>query len=255
MPTVNTLSWRAARALVATFILSFVNLMGAFVALSLLGGLDPWTDRQFVGLFGLIELSMGLAYLFAPNAWRLPVAEANTPRTEIRLAASTVLIPHWVALAKAVGGAIMLGYAAAGEGLGPATLGLPLVVAFIAIGFLALSVAVARIGVARPDFDVFFVSVRRPGGKEHELPGFTITGMSMQLLSNFGVFPAVELLAPLVLYRPEIGLSPEALLWSGLATAVLCAVAWLAWWGRFSVRAPLGQEREAERELAAKGNP
>src|SRR5688572_23754642 len=132
MAKVNTLNWRAARALTATLALSFLNLIAAFVALSLLGGIEPWTDRQFVGLFGFIELSMGLAYLFAPNAWRLPVAEANTPRTDVRLAASTVLIPHWIALAKAVGGAIMLGYAATG-GIGAATLGLPLAVLLVAV--------------------------------------------------------------------------------------------------------------------------
>jgi hypothetical protein len=252
MANVNTLNWRAARALVATFALSLLNLVGAFVALSLLGGIDPWTDRQFVGLFGFIELGIGLAYLFAPNAWRLPVAEANTPRTDIRLAASTVLIPHWIALAKALGGAVMLGYAAIGEGIGLATLGLPFAALFLAVAFLALSVAVARLGVARPDLDVFFVTVRRPGGKEYELPGFTITGMSMQLLSNFGVFPAVELLEPAALYRPELGPSPELLLALALAAALLCAVAWLAWLGRIMMRAPKEQEREAERELAAK---
>jgi hypothetical protein len=251
MATVNTLNWRAARALVATFVLSFANLIGAFVALSLLGGLEPWTDRQFVGLFGLIELGMGIAYLFAPNIWRLPVAEANTPRTDVRLTASTVLIPHWIALAKALGGALMVGYAAT-EGIGPATLGLPLAVLLVALAFFALSVALARLGVARPDLDVFFVTVRRPGGKEYELPGFTITGMSMQLLSNFGVFPGVELLEPSALYRPELGPSPELLLTTGVAAGVLCAVAWLVWWGRITVRAPREQEREAEKELAAK---
>jgi hypothetical protein len=251
MPTVNTLNWRAARGLVATFVLSFVNLIGAFLALSLLGGIDPWTDRQFVGLFGFIELSMGLAYLFAPNVWRLPVAEANTPRTDIRLAATTVLIPHWIAAAKAVGGALMLGYGAT-EGIGAATLGLPFAVLFLALTFPALSVAVSRLGVARPDLDVFFVTVRRPGNKEYELPGFTITGMSMQLLSNFGIFPAVELLEPSALYRPELGPSPELLLATGIAAALLCAVAYLAWRGRIAVRAPRAQVREAEQELAAK---
>jgi hypothetical protein len=252
MPTVNTLNWRAARGLVATFVLSFLNLIGAFAALSLLGGLEPWTNRQFVGLFGAIELAMGLAYLFAPNAWRLPVAEANTPRTDIRLAASTVLIPHWIALAKALGGALMLGYAAT-EGVGLATLGLPFGVLLLAIAFLALSVAVARLGVAWPELDVFFVAVRRPGGKEHELPGFTVTGMSMQLLSNFGIFPAVELLAPGALYRPELGPSPGLLFWLAVAAAMLAGIAWLAWWGRITLRAPREQEREAEAELAAKG--
>jgi hypothetical protein len=250
MPAVNTLNWRAARGLVATFVLSFLNLVGAFVALSLLGGIEPWTDRQFVGLFGFIELSMGLAYLFAPNAWRLPVAEANTPRTDVSLAASTVLIPHWIALAKALGGAIMLAYAAT-EGISLATLGLPFAILFLAVAFLALSVAVARLGVARPDLDVFFITIRRPGGKEHELPGVTITGMSMQLLSNFGVFPAVELLEPSALYSPELGPSPELLLATALTAALLCAMAWLAWRGRITMRAPKEQEREAEKELTA----
>jgi hypothetical protein len=254
MKSVNTLNWRAARGLAATFVLSFVNLVGAFVALSLLGGIEPWTDRQFVGLFGLVELSMGLAYFFAPNVWRLPVAEANTKRTDVRLAASTVLIPHWIAAAKAIGGAIMLGYGAT-EGIGPATLGLPIAVAFVAIAFLALSVAISRLGVARPDLDVFFITVRRPGGKAFELPGFTITGMSMQLLSNFGVFPAVELLRPSALYRPEIGPSPELLLVTGAVAALFSAIAWLAWRGRTTMRAPREQEREAERELAAKPTP
>jgi hypothetical protein len=248
---VNTLNWRAARGLVATFVLSFVNLIGAFVALSVLGGIDPWTDRQFVGLFGLIELSMGLSYFFAPNVWRLPVAEANTPRTDVRLAASTIFIPHWIAAAKAGGGAIMLGYGAT-EGLGPATIGLPFAVFFVTGAFLALSVAFSRLGVARPEFDVFFVTVRRPGGKAYELPGFTVTGMSMQLLSNFGVFPAVEILKPSALYRPEIGPSPEFLLVTGVACVVITAIAWLVWRGRITARAPREQEREAANELAAK---
>ena len=163
MTSVNTLNWRAARGMVATFVLSFVNLIGGFVALSLLGGLEPWTDKQFVGIFGLIELSVGIGYLFAPDMWALLVAEANTSdRTTIRLAASTILIPHWIAVAKTLGGAVMLGYAAT-EGVGLATLGLPLAVLFITVGFLALSVIVARIGVARPDLDVIFVTIRRPG--------------------------------------------------------------------------------------------
>jgi hypothetical protein len=251
MRNVNTLNWHAARGLVATFVLSFVNLIGAFVALSVLGGIEPWTDRQFVGLFGLIELSMGLAYLFAPNVWRLPVAEANTKRTDVRLAASTILIPHWIAAAKVIGGAIMLGYGAT-EGIGPATLGLPFAVLFVAAGFLALSVAVSRLGVARPDLDVFFITVRRPGGRAYELPGFTVTGMSMQLLSNFGVFPAVEILKPGSLYRPEIGPSPEMLLVTGAAAVVLSVIAWFAWRGRITTRAPGEQEREVEKELAAK---
>ena len=60
--------------------------------------------------------------------------------------------------------------------------------------------------------------------------------MTMQLLSNFGVFPAVELLKPGSLYRPELGPSVEMLLVTGVTAAVLTAVAWLAWRGRISMR-------------------
>ena len=197
MKSVNTLNWRAARGLVATFVLPFVNLVGAFVALSLLGGIEPWTDRQFVGLFGLIELSMGLAYFFAPNVWRLPVAEANTKRTDVRLAASTVLIPHWIAAAKAIGGAIMLVYGA--------TEGHSVRRRWDCrsrwCSWRSRSLRYrwpSRVSVSPGRTST---SSSSPYGdqvaKAYELPGFTITGMSMQLLSNFGVFPAVELLRTL----------------------------------------------------------
>ena len=69
---INTLTWRAVGGALLAFSLSFVNLAGALLAIGALGGLEPWSDRQFVGLFGFVELSIGLAYLIAPNIWRLP---------------------------------------------------------------------------------------------------------------------------------------------------------------------------------------
>jgi hypothetical protein len=250
---INTLNWRAVGGALLAFSLSFVNLAGALLAISALGGLEPWSDRQFIGLFGFVELSIGIAYLVAPNIWRLPVAEANTgDRTTIKLAASTLLIPHWIAAAKLLSGILMLTYAAVGEGVGPAVAGLPLAVAFISGGFLALCLVVARLGVARPDLDVFFIVVKRPAHKDHELPGLSLGGVIMQALSNLGVFPAAALTSPRIFYRPEIGPSPEFLLVTGLAFALLAAVAWLCWRGRITWRAPREQQREAERELAAK---
>jgi len=250
---IDTLNWRAVGSALLAFSLSFVNLAGALLAISALVGLESWSDRQFIGLFGFVELSIGLAYLIAPNIWRLPVAEANTSdRTKIRLAASTLLIPHWVAAAKLLSGVTMLTYAAAGEGVGSAGLGLPFTVAFISSGFLALCLIAARLGVARPDLDVFFIIVRRPAHKDQELPSLSFSGVLMQALSNLGVFPTVALTSPAIFYRPEIGPSPAFLLVTGLAFAFFAALAWLCWRGRITWRAPREQQREAEKELAAK---
>ncbi|TMG03084.1 MAG: hypothetical protein E6I03_04620 [Chloroflexi bacterium] len=244
---IDTLNWRAVGSVLLAFSLSFVNLAGALLAIGALGGLEPWSDRQFVGLFGFGELSIGIAYTVAPNIWRLPVAEANmSERTTIKLAASTLLIPHWIAAAKLLSGVLMLTYAAA-KGLGPASVGLPLAVAFLSGGFLALCLIAARLGVAHPDLDVFFIVVKRPAHKDQDLPGLSFSGVLMQALSNLGVFPTVALTSPAIFYRPEIGPSPAFLLVTGLAFAFFAALAWLCWRGRITWRAPREQQREAER--------
>src|SRR5438067_390774 len=114
---------RPVRGLVLGFLLSFVNLAGAFLALLALGGLGAWTGRQFLGFFGMVEAASGLAFIFSPNVWRLPVAEVSTSnRTAIRFAATTVFIPHWAAGAKCVAGLLMIAAAAQRAGIGPATI-------------------------------------------------------------------------------------------------------------------------------------
>jgi hypothetical protein len=247
-----TLNGKAARSVTLTIALSFLNLVGAFVTLTALGGTDPWNRAQFVGLFGLLETALGLAYLFAPNVWRLPVAEANTAgRTKVRLAASTLLIPHWLAAAKTLAGVLMVGYAAAAEGLAPDTVAVVPVTIAVAVAFLGCAVAVARVGTARPDLDVFYITVRRPGRDERELPGQSLTGIAMQVLSNLGIFPAVKLLKPGALYRPELAVSPELVGASMVAAVAACIIATLVWRGRVAWKAPAAQEREAEAELAA----
>ncbi len=108
---------RAMGGLLVPLVLSFVNLVGAFLILSSFGGIEPWTNAQFIGLFGAIETGLGLSFLISPNIWRLPVAEANTSRrTTVKLAASVILQPHWAALAKAIAGMLMILYAVSGEG-------------------------------------------------------------------------------------------------------------------------------------------
>ena len=238
---------RAFRGLLLGFALSFVNLAGAFLAILAIGGLGEWTGRQFIGFFGMLELATGIAFIFGPNIWRLPVAEANTgDRTRVRFAASTILIPHWGAGAKSLAGLAMLAYAAADAGIGPATAGLPVLVLLVVLGVLALSAAAARFGVARPDLDVIQMVIRRPNHEDQELPGISITGMIIQLVINIGAFPAVKILSPSVFYRPEIGPSPELLAVELAITAVAMLVAWLIWRDRLAWRAPREQQREAE---------
>jgi hypothetical protein len=238
---------RAMRGLVLGFMLSFVNLLGAFLALLALGGLGRWTGWQFIGFFGMLEVATGLAFVFGPNVWRLPVAEANTSeRTAIRFAASTILIPHWAAGAKCIAGVAMLIFAATRAGIGPATVALAPLVMLIAAAVLALSAAVARLGVARPDLDVLQLVLKRPGRTDMELPGISIGALLIQLLINIGAFPAVKVLPPTILYQPEIGPSLALLVTSSVAAFISVLIALLAWRGRLCWRAPIEQQREAE---------
>jgi hypothetical protein len=249
-----TLNSKSVQLLALTLALSFVNLAGAFLALAALGGIEPWTKTQFVGLFGVMEAGLGAGFLFAPNVWRMPVAEANTPdRTRIALAASTVLIPHWPAAAKLAGGLVMTAYSAAATGVGPASLGLSVEVLLIGSGFLAVTAAAARLGVARPDLDVVFISIRRPGHGKNDLPGLSLTGIIIQLLANVGVFPAVMLLSPSVLFGEEMRPSAAVLLWTAVASWLFIAAAYAAWRGRIAWRAPRAQQHEAEAELTTAG--
>ena len=240
---------RAVRGLALVFLLSFVNLVGAFLALATLGGLGEWTRWQFIGLFGLVETAMGLAFIIGPNIWRLPVAEGNTsPRTRVRLAASALLMPHWAAVAKAGAGAGMLLAAAVHEGVSPATPAVLLVIAALLVAVLGLSLVFARLGVARPDLDVVAFTLHRPGQPDRKYPGISFGGTFVQLIVNIGVFPAVKVLPPTLLYQPEVAPSLEFVGYTGGLAVALAAAGLLAWWGRISVRAPREQQREAEAE-------
>jgi hypothetical protein len=242
-------SGRAIAGLIVPLSLSFVNLIGAFLILSSFGGVEPWSDTQFIGLFGVIETGIGLSFLISPNLWRLPVAEANTsPRSAVRLAPSIIFAPHWAALAKAFAGLLMILYAAFEEGIGLNTLGLPFAVLFIALAFVSLSLIVARLGVARPDLDVVFLTARRPGHEELALPGISIGGVILQVLSNFGIVPAVKLLTPSALYNPEFGQSLGLLLVTAVCGLAPLMVAWLVWRDRLATKPPAEQRREAEAE-------
>ena len=228
------------------FLLSFMNLIGVVLTLTALGGIAPWSRWQFVGLFGVIEAASGLANVISPNIWRLPIAELETSeRTDVKLAASTVLLPHWGGLARCAAGLVCLAVAAAQEGLALATAGLVPLVLALAWSVLALSAALARAGVARPDLDVVQFVVRW-GKREKELAPISLGASVLQFLLSIATIPAAKLLPPSVLYRPELGPSPAALLGALVLSGLLVILTYVLWFGRIELTAPPAQQREAE---------
>lgn len=237
---------RAFRGLFLVFLLSFLNLVGLIVTASGLGGLEPWSRWQFIGAFGVLEAASGLSNVISPNIWRLPVAQLQTSeRTEVRLAASTVLLPHWGGLARCAAGLVCMGVAAWDVGLGPASAGLVPLVLALSAAILAVSAIAARAGVVRPDLDVvqFVVRWRR---REKELPPISIGASLFQFLLSIMTLPAVKLLPPSVLYGPDFGPSGQALLLTLVASVLAQALAYLLWAGRVDLSAPREQEAEAE---------
>lgn len=238
---------RAFRGLVLVFLLSFLSLFGILLTITAMGGLGDWTRWQFIGLFGLVEAGSGLANIIVPNIWRLPVAELQTKHsTEVKLAASAMLIPHWGGATRMAAGVVLVTAAAAHEGAGAGTVGVVVLGLLFAWILVTASALVARAGVARPETDVVQFVVRW-GGKETEVPPISIGASVLQFLLGIITIPMVKLMPPDSLYRPELGVSPLV-----LAAAVIIALAFTGatvavWAGRIDWHAPREQQREAEK--------
>ena len=239
-------SARAFRGLALVFVLTFLNLVGVAVTAALLGGLEPWTQWEFIGLFGAIEVASGLANVISPNIWRLPVAELQTSsRTDVKLAVSALTIPHWGGLARAAAGLVCLGLAAWQEGLGAASVLLVPFLAGIGWSILALAAVIACFGVARPDLDVVQFVVRW-GRREREAPPISIGASVLQFVLAIATIPVVKTLPPSVLYQPEVAPSQNALALVLAVSIVLLVLVYVLWHGRIDLTAPAGQQREAE---------
>jgi hypothetical protein len=231
---------------VLVFLLSFLNLSGVILTLTALGGLAPWSAWQFVGMFGVIEAASGLANVISPNIWRLPIAELQiSERTDVTLAASALLLPHWGGLARCAAGLVCLAAAGWQEGFGAASVGLVPVVLALAWWTLAISALLARAGVARPDVDVIQLVVRWRR-REKELSPISLGAVFFQFLLGIVTLPAVKLLPPSVLYQPELGPSLDALVLVLGFSAVLLPLVYWAWSGRVALDAPPEQQHEAE---------
>jgi hypothetical protein len=237
---------RAVRGLLLTFILSFVNLVGIIFTLSALGGLEPWSTWQFIGAFGVLEAASGIANVISPNIWRLPIAALQTSRkTDVDLAASALLLPHWAALARFGAGMVLVGLAAGHEGLAPESLGLIPFIAALAWLIVAMSALLARLALIRPEIDVAEVAVRW-GGKLRELPPLSLSASVLQVLLTLVTLPLAKLLSPSILYQPDLSPSAKALFALLAASAILGALVYSVWSGRIALRARAEQQREAE---------
>jgi hypothetical protein len=227
-------------------VLSFLNLVGVLVTATALGGLEPWSRWQFVGMFGAIEMASGLANVISPNIWRLPIAETETSkRTDVKLAASALLLPHWGGLARCVAGLVLTAVAAWNEGIGPTSVSLVPFVLGLAWSILAISALLARAGISRPEVDVVQFVVRWRG-RERELAPISIGAAVFQFILGIVTIPAVKLFPPSVLYQPEIAASTEALLLTLAVSIALVGLVYVLWSGRIELRAPAEQQREAE---------
>jgi hypothetical protein len=227
-------------------VLSFVNLVGVLVTAAAVGGVAPWSRWQFIGMYGVLEAASGLANVISPNVWRLPIAEMRT-RTDVTLAASAMLIPHWGGLARSGAGLVFVALAAWQEGFGPASALLLLFVPALAWSILAISAVVARAGVARPEIDVVQLVVRW-GTREKELAPISVGAAVFQFLLSIMTIPAAKLLPPSVLYQPEIGPSATALFLAVAVSVALLALVYVLWSGRIELKAPADQQREAEKQ-------
>jgi hypothetical protein len=236
----------------AILAVSFLNLVGAFFALATLGGLGEWSNWQFFGLFGFIEAGMGLAFIVGLNIWRLRVSQANTKRTvDVRLAPDVLLIPQWGSAAKVVAGLAMLAGAGFAEGWSLASLALIPGMLLMAAVVLAISLVVARAGVARPDLDVVSLVIKRPLHEDRELPAISLGGVLLQLVTQIGIFPLVKGASPTILYQPGIVPSMSLLVTLGITAAFLVALAALLWRARIDIHAPREQQLEVDRELSS----
>jgi hypothetical protein len=237
---------RAFSGLALTFALSFANFAGLALTVLGLGGFKGWTAVQFFGFYGLVEASAGLANLFLPNVWHLPVVETETSaRTRIKLAVSSFAIPHWGASARVVSGVVMMGVAMSKEGVDPTALLIPIAVCEIALIFFAWSAAASRAGVAWPHVDVIKISIDWLGRKR-ELPPVSLGASLLQFLWSILTLPAIYIFASSILYRPKMGLDPEAMLWLTVGCVLAVALMLLCWWGRIAWRAPREQQVKVE---------
>jgi hypothetical protein len=237
---------RALRGLLLTFALSFINLFGIIFTLSAFGGLAPWSRWQFVGAFGVLEASQGIANVVSPNIWRLPVAQLQTSqRTNVSLAMSALMLPHWAALARFGAGLVLIAVAGWQQGVTPASLALiPFIVA-LAWLTLAISAALARIALLRPEFDVVEI-VLCWGGKRRNLAPISISASVLQFLLSIATLPAAKLLPPSILYQPELAPSHVAVLAVLTVGAAFALLVYALWSRRVALTARRDQQREAE---------
>jgi hypothetical protein len=219
---------KTVRGLGLTFAISFINLAGLMLALTALGGPGDWSGGRFVGLFGVLEAGWGLAALWAPNFWRLPVVVSPYRDEEPQeISRRTVLAVHWMALGKLAAGAGLMAYAAVDQGVSVQSFGLLPLVGAVALWVLAVSALIARAGVARPDLDVVQIVFHRAGQRHALIPVSVGASIFQAFLSLWTV---VALSLPVrSLFQPEFAPSGALLAVVGVVALAFGAAALAVW--------------------------
>jgi hypothetical protein len=83
--------------------------------------------------------------------------------------------------------------------------------------------------------------------RERELTPVSLSAAILQFLLTVVTLPAVKVLPPTVLYRPEIGPDPLAFLLAVAVSAALLILVYVPWSDRIGFQAASEQQREAER--------
>ncbi len=110
---------------------------------------------------------------------------------------------------------------------------------------VAVSAAVGRVAVARPELDVVQFTVRL-GGRVTEFAPASLSAAFLQFVLSIATVPAAKLHPPEVMYRPELAPSVGVLVATLGASAALAVLVYVLWYGRIAVHAPREQQREAE---------
>ncbi len=229
------------RKLVLTFIASLINFSGLLLTLEAFGARRLWTELQFAGLFGLIEIATGMANLYGANFWFI-FDEVPAGGRSFRLPLRELSF-HRDGLVRMAAGGVLLAISAAAAGVTSQSLMLVPAVLLLAVAMFGLSGAFARISLTWPTQDIVKLTAEWHG-QVRDITPLSISSSFLQLWWTLLALPVVAVLPHKELFHPEIWPSPH-LIGVLIGFAVVCLGLFIATWhGRLGWRSAASQPVE-----------